>query len=81
MHHSDGGSQYVSLAYSDALITAGVIASVGTVGDSFDHFLAETVNGHFKAELIHYKRHWESAETVELATDGLGPLVEHRPPA
>ena len=60
VHHSDRGSQYVSLAYSDALITAGVSASVGTVGDSYDNALAETVNGLYKAELIHSKRIWES---------------------
>ena len=49
-------AQYVSLAYSDALITAGVSASVGTVGDSYDNALAESVNGLYKAELIHSKR-------------------------
>lgn len=70
VHHSDRGSQYVSLAYSDALITAGVSASVGTVGDSYDNALAETVNGLYKAELIHAKRIWESVEAVELATMG-----------
>jgi len=70
IHHSDRGAQYVSLAYSDALITAGVTASVGTVGDSYDNALAETVNGLYKAELIHAKRIWESVEAVELATMG-----------
>ncbi|GAA1181019.1 hypothetical protein GCM10009674_18720 [Nesterenkonia xinjiangensis] len=70
IHHSDRGSQYVSLAYSDALITAGVKASVGTVGDSFDNALAEAVNGLYKAELIHSNRLWESTEAVELATMG-----------
>ena len=66
VHHSDRGSQYVSLAYSDALITAGVSA----VGDSYDNALAETMNGLYKAELIHAKRIWESVEAVELATMG-----------
>ena len=70
VHHSDRGAQYVSLAYSDALIAAGVSASVGTVGDSYDNALAETVNGLYKAELIHSKRVWESVEEVELATMG-----------
>lgn len=69
-HHSDRGAQYVSLAYSDALIAAGVTASVGTVGDSYDNALAETVNGLFKAELIHAKRIWESVSAVEIATMG-----------
>ncbi|MCT1777149.1 IS3 family transposase [Brachybacterium sp. p3-SID957] len=70
IHHSDRGSQYVSLAYSDALLTAGVKASVGTVGDSYDNALAETVNGLYKAELIYSKRIWESVSEVELATMG-----------
>ena len=70
IHHSDRGSQYVSLAYSDALITAGVKASVGTVGDSYDNALAETVNGPYKAELIYSKRIWEPVSEVELATMG-----------
>lgn len=70
IHHSDRGAQYVSLAYSDALITAGVTASVGSVGDSYDNALAETVNGLFKAELIHSQRIWESTEAVEIATMG-----------
>ena len=61
-------AEYVSLAYSEALITAGVTASVGTVGDSYDNALAETVNGLYKTELIHSKHLWESIETVELAT-------------
>jgi putative transposase len=68
VHHSDRGSNYVSLAYSDALIGAGVRASVGTVGDSYDNALAETVNGLYKAELIHRRRTWPSATAVEIAT-------------
>ena len=70
LHRLVEPGQYVSLAYSDALITAGVSASVGTVGDSCDNALAETVNGLYKAELIHSKRVWESVEEVELATMG-----------
>lgn len=70
VHYSDRGAQYVSSAYSDALITAGVKASVGTVGDSYDNALAETVNGLHKAELICSKRLWESVEAVEPATMG-----------
>ncbi|UYG15916.1 IS3 family transposase [Brachybacterium huguangmaarense] len=70
IHHSDRGAHYVSLAYSDALITAGVTASVGSVGDSYDNALAETVNGLFKAELIHSQRIWESTQAVEIATMG-----------
>nr|WP_281507589.1 IS3 family transposase [Brachybacterium sp. Marseille-Q7125] len=70
IHHSDRGAQYVSLTYSDALITAGVTASVGSVGDSYDNALAETVNGLLKAELIHSQRIWESIQAVEIATMG-----------
>jgi transposase InsO family protein len=70
IHHSDRGTQYVSLAYSDALITAGAKASVGTVGDSYDNALAETVNGLYKTELIYSKRIWESVSEVELSTMG-----------
>lgn len=68
VHHSDRGSQYVSLAYTDAPLAAAVTASVGTVGDSYDNALAETVNGLYKAELIHAKRVWPSIEAVEPAT-------------
>ena len=70
IYHSDRGSQYVSLAYSDALLAAGVKASVGTIDDSYDNALAETVNGLYKAELIYSKRIWESVSEVELATMG-----------
>lgn len=59
---------YVSLAYSDALTAAGVTASVGTVGDSYDNALAETVNGLYKTEIIYSKRVWSSATAVEIAT-------------
>ncbi len=68
VHHSDRGSQYVSLAYSDALIASGISASVGTVGDSYDNAMAETVNGSYKAELIHARRVWPSVQAVEIAT-------------
>lgn len=53
IHHSDRGGQYVSLKYSTALAESGIRPSVGTVGDSYDNALAETVNGLYKAELIH----------------------------
>src|SRR5699024_11229429 len=56
IHHSDRGSNYVSLAYSDALITAGVQASAGSVGDSYDNALTETVNGGYNAEHNHRRR-------------------------
>ena len=68
VHHSDRGSNNVSLAHSDALITAGVQASVGSVRDSYDNALAETVNGLCKTELIHRRRTWPSATAVKIAT-------------
>ena len=56
IHHSDKGSQYVSLRYTVALADAGARPSVGTIGDSYDNALAETINGLYKAELIHRRR-------------------------
>lgn len=68
IHHSDRGSQYVSLKYSTALAQSGIRPSVGTVGDFYDNALAETVNGLYKAELIHAQGPWTSVGEVELAT-------------
>ena len=68
IHHSDRGSQYVSLKYSTVLAESGIRPSVGTVGDSYDNALAETVNGGYKAELIYPLHPWTSVEEVELAT-------------
>ena len=70
LHRQVELAQYVSLAYTDALVTAGVTASVGTGGDSYDNALAETVNGLYKTELIYSRPVWETASTVELATMG-----------
>jgi putative transposase len=67
IHHSDRGSQYVSIRYTERLAEAGIEPSVGSVGDSYDNALAETINGLFKAEVIH-RRSWRSIDTVELAT-------------
>lgn len=68
IHHSDRDVQYVSLAYSDAPTTAGVKASVGTLGDSYDSALAEAVNGLYRTELIYSRRVWGSVPDVEVAT-------------
>ena len=68
IHHSDRGSQYVSIRYSERLAEAGIEPSVGSRGDSYDNALAETINGLYKAELIHRRAPWKSRETVELAT-------------
>ena len=68
VHHSDRGSQYVSIRYSERLAEAGIEPSVGSVGDSYDNALAETINGLYKAELIHRRGPWRSFEAVEFAT-------------
>jgi transposase InsO family protein len=68
IHHSDRGSQYVSIKYTDRLQEAGIEPSVGSVGDSYDNALAETINGLYKAELIHRCGPWRSFEAVEFAT-------------
>lgn len=68
VHHSDRGSQYVSIKYTERLAETGVEPSVGTVGDSYDNALAETINGLYKAEVIHRRGPWRSFEAVELAT-------------
>jgi putative transposase len=67
-HHSDRGSQYVSIRYSERLAEAGIAPSVGSKGDSYDNALAETINGLYKAELIHRRGPWKTRESVELAT-------------
>ncbi len=66
--NSDFGSQYVSIKYTDRLLEAGIEPSVGSVGDSYDNALAETINGLYKAEVIHRRSSWQSFEQVELAT-------------
>ena len=68
VHHSDRGSQYVSIKYTERLAAAGIEPSVGSVGDSYDNALAETINGLYKAELIHRRGPWRSFEAVEFAT-------------
>jgi transposase InsO family protein len=68
VHHSDRGSQYVSIKYTERLAEAGIEPSVGSVGDSYDNALAETINGLYKAEVIHRKGPWRSFEAVEFAT-------------
>ena len=67
VHHSDRGVQYVSIRYSERLADAKIAPSVGSVGDSYDNALAETLNGLYKAEVIH-RRSWPTREAVELAT-------------
>ncbi|EPD8241554.1 IS3-like element IS629 family transposase [Shigella sonnei] len=66
VHHSDKGSQYVSLAYTQRLKEAGLLASTGSTGDSYDNAMAESINGLYKAEVIHRKS-WKNRAEVELA--------------
>jgi len=68
IHHSDRGSQYLSIRYSERLIEEGIKASVGSVGDGYDNAVAETINGLFKAEVIHRRGPWRGLDAVEYAT-------------
>lgn len=90
VHHSDAGSEYLSIRYGTALANAGIIPSVGTVGDSFDNALAESIIGLYKTEVIRHQGPWETIRGVEAATGQwagwynekrlMGP-VGNRPPA
>jgi putative transposase len=68
VHHSDRGSQYLSIKYTERLAETGIEPSVGNVGDSYDNALAETINGLFKTEVIHRRGPWRNLEAVEFAT-------------
>ncbi len=77
VHHSDRGLQYVSIKYSERLAEAGIEPSVGSRGDNYDNALAETINGLYKAELIHRRAPWKTREAVELATLEWVPWFNH----
>lgn len=68
VHHSDRGSQYLAIRYTDRLLDAGIESSVGSRGDAYDNALAETINGLFKAEVIYHLGPWKGLEDVEFAT-------------
>jgi len=68
IHHSDRGVQYLAIRYSERLQAAGVVASVGSKGDSYDNALAESFNGLYKAELIHHRGPWKGLDDVAFAT-------------
>ena len=68
VHHSDAGSQYTSIIYTNRIVDAGAVASIGTVGDSYDNALAESTIGLYKAECIHFDGPWSNVDDVELAT-------------
>jgi transposase InsO family protein len=68
VHHSDRGSQYLSIRYTERLAEAGAVTSVGSVGDSYDNALAETIIGLYKTELIRRRGPWKGIDQVEYAT-------------
>ena len=68
IHHSDRGTQYLAMNYTQRLAEANLVPSVGSVGDSYDNALAETINGLYKAEVIWRQRSWPSVSAVEMAT-------------
>lgn len=68
VHHSDRGTQYTSIRYTERLATAGLERSVGSVGDSYDNALAETINGLYKTEVIRRSGPWRTVDDVEYAT-------------
>ena len=76
VHHSDRGTQYLSMRYTERLADAGIEPSVGSRGDSYDNALAESVIGLFKAEVIRRKGPWRTLEAVEFATLDVGRLVQ-----
>jgi putative transposase len=76
--HSDRGAQYTALKYGERLAEAGIAASVGSVGDSFDNALAETINGLYKTELIKPRRPWKTVDDVEIATAEWVDWFNHR---
>ena len=78
IHHTDAGSQYTAVRFSERLAEAGISASVGSVGDSFDNALAETINGLYKTELIKPRGPWRTVEQVEYATAEWVDWFNHR---
>ena len=78
IHHSDHGSQYLSIRYSERLTEIGVEPSTGTVGDSYDNALAETIIGLYKTEVIHHRGPWRNLEDVEYATLEWGDWFNNR---
>ena len=78
IHHSDRGVQYLSIRYTERLAEAGIDASVGSVGDSYDNALAETINGLYKTEVIRHKGPWRSIDDVEYATLAWVDWFNHR---
>jgi len=78
VHHTDRGSQYTSIRFSERLAQAGIQPSVGAVGSSYDNALAETINGLYKTELIKPRKPWRTIEDVEVATGEWVHWFNHR---
>jgi putative transposase len=78
IHHTDAGSRYTSVRFSEHQAEAGISASVGSVGDSLDNALAETINGLYKTELIKHRGPWRTVEQVEYATAEWVDWFNHR---
>ncbi len=78
IHHSDRGSQYLSIRYTERLALAGIEPSVGSRGDSYDNALAETIIGLYKTELVRNKGPWRGLNDLELATLEWGDWFNHR---
>ncbi len=76
VHHSDRGSQYVAIRYTQRLAEAGIEPSVGSVSDSYDNALAETINGLFKAEVIHRRGPMEILRSRGIRHSRMGRLVQ-----
>ena len=78
VHHSDAGGQYLSIRYTNRLTEAGIEPSVGSVGDSYDNALAESVIGLYKTELIHKRAPWKDLDHLEYATLEYVDWFNHR---
>jgi len=78
VHHNDRGSQYTAIRFSERLAEAGIAASVGSTGDSYDNALAETTNGLYKSELIKKQAPWRTVDQVELSTAEYVDWYNHR---
>ena len=78
IHHSDRGTQYLSMRYTDRLADAGIAPSVGSRGDSYDNALAESIIGLFKTEVIQRQGPWRQLEAVEFATLDWVDWFNHR---
>jgi len=77
IHHSDAGSQYTSIRYTDRLEQAGALASIGSVGDSYDNAMAESIIGLFKTELVRWEGPWRGLDDLELAVLGWVDWFNH----